>query len=78
MEIIANKQMSFLGIPLKSLKLPEGVILAAIHRGTKVIIPNGETKIEVGDKLLILCLLSDVPELEKMFSQKKKKFFSGR
>ncbi len=77
-EIIANKQMSFIGVPIKNLNLPDGLIIAGIHRGTKVIVPNGETKIDVGDKVMILCLLSDIPDLEKLLTPKKIGFFKGR
>lgn len=78
MEIIAVKPMPLVGVPLKNLKLPEGVIVAAIHRGIQVIIPNGETKIQEDDKVIILCLLSELTELEKFLSNYKMSFLSRR
>jgi trk system potassium uptake protein TrkA len=78
MEIIADKQMSLINIPLKSLKLPEGVIIAAIHRGMEVIIPTGETKIQEDDKVIILCLLSELSDLEKLLSNNRINFLSRR
>lgn len=66
MEIIAGHHMAILDTPLKELNLPDGTIIAAIHRGTNVIIPNGETKIIEGDRVLIMCLLSELSTLEKL------------
>ena len=71
MEIIAVNDMKLVNIPLKELDLPEGVLIAGIHRGQKVIIPDGETKILEDDKVIIFCLLSDIAELEKLFRKKR-------
>ncbi|QIB69976.1 Trk system potassium transporter TrkA [Aminipila butyrica] len=78
MEIIAVKPMPLVGVPLKNLKLPEGVIVAAIHRGIQVIIPDGETKIQEDDKVIILCLLSELTDLEKFLSNHKIGFLGRR
>lgn len=71
MEIIASNEMKLANVPLKDVHLPEGVLIAAIHRGQQVIIPNGDTKILDGDKVTIFCLLSDIGELEKLFTAKR-------
>ena len=47
--------MKILNKPLKNLHLPDGIIIAAIHRGTEdVIIPNGDTRILEDDKVILL------------------------
>ena len=52
---------------LKNLHLPDGIIIAAIHRGTEdVIIPNGDTRILEDDKVILLSLLSDLPSTETL------------
>ena len=71
MEIIASDDMKLANTPLKYVKLPDGVLVAAIHRGPKVIIPNGDTKIMADDKVTIFCLLSDIGELEKLMTNKR-------
>ena len=71
MEIIASDEMKLANVPLKDVNLPDGVLIAAIHRGQQVIIPNGETKILEDDKVTIFCLLTDIGELEKLFTAKK-------
>ena len=71
MEIIASNNMQFANKPLCELELPEGVLIAAIHRGNSVIIPNGNTEILEGDKVTIFCLLSDINEIEPLFKPKR-------
>ena len=66
MEIIVDHRMKIVDKPLKNLELPDGVLFAAIHRGQELIIPNGDTVIEYDDRLLIVCLLSDMVNLEKI------------
>ncbi len=74
MEIIAQSGMSLIGMPLKDMKLPDGVIIAAIHRGSQVIIPDGQTRIQEDDRVTIFCLLSDLGELEKLLRAKQRRF----
>ena len=71
MEIIASNDMKLANVPLKDVNLPDGVLIAAIHRGQQVIIPNGDTRILEDDKVTIFCLLTDIGELEKLFTAKK-------
>ncbi len=71
MEIIASEDMKLANTPLKHVKLPDGVLVAAIHRGPKVIIPNGDTEILADDRVTIFCLLSDIGELEKLMTTKR-------
>ena len=71
MEIIASDDMKLANVPLKDVALPDGVLIAAIHRGQQVIIPNGDTRILADDKVTIFCLLTDIGELETLFTAKK-------
>ena len=70
MEIIATEGMYLTNIPLKDMHLPDGVLIAAIHRGNQLIIPDGDTKILEDDKVIIFCLLSDITEMEKLLRTK--------
>ena len=79
MEVYATPHMAILGVPLKELELPSSVIIAAIHRGNEVIIPNGDTVIEEDDRLLMLSLISDIASTEKLLKDSSKLgFFKGR
>ena len=70
MEIVAHSHMTMIGVPLAQLNLPDGVLIAAIHRGQQVIIPNGSTVIEWNDRVIILSLLSEIGDLEKLLKNK--------
>jgi len=65
-EIIASDHMKLINKTLNDLHLPDDVLISAIHRGTEVIIPTGETVILEDDKVIIICLLSAIPDLEKL------------
>ena len=69
-EIIPNNRMKMVGIPLKNLNLPDGMIIAAIHRNNKVIIPDGETRVQLDDKVIIFSLLTDIKNLENLMKKK--------
>ncbi len=70
-EVIAHSSMTILDKPLSSVVLPEGMLIGAIHRGTQVIIPDGNTRIKRGDRVIVLCLLSEITDLEKLLKNKK-------
>lgn len=71
MEVIATNEMQLSNISLNDLDLPDGVLIAAIHRGNQVIIPKGNTQIMEDDKVTIFCLLTDIGELEKLMTTKR-------
>ena len=74
LEVYASDEMRLSGVALKDMQLPNGVLIAAIHRGNKVIIPNGDTIITGGDRISIFSLLTDIAELEKLFESKGRTF----
>lgn len=70
MEIVAHSHMKIINVPLKKLNLRDGVLIAAIHRGQEVIIPDGDTVIKWNDRVVILSLLSEIDDLEKLLKNK--------
>ncbi len=54
--------------PLKDLKLPDEVIVGAIIRSQSIIIPQGDTQIEVSDKVVIFMKPAMINKIEKYFS----------
>ncbi len=48
------------GIPLKSLRLQSGILLACIVRDKNVIIPNGNDYISVGDTVIVVTTTSQI------------------
>ncbi len=68
-EIRADRSMPLTEKTLADLDIPQGVLIAAIHRGGEVIIPTGRTRIAEGDQVIILSLLSSMPSLEGLLNK---------
>ena len=67
-ELVADAGSKFIGKKLKDLRLPRGAIVGSISRPSgEVIVPRGDSVIEVGDRVLLFCLERLVPELESAF-----------
>lgn len=54
--------------PLKKLKFPRDALVGALVREGEMQIPNGETQIKAGDRVLVYALPAAIPKIEKMFS----------
>jgi K+ transport systems, NAD-binding component len=70
MEIIvaATSQVAFKKI--KDTKFPRDSLIGSIVRGKKMIIPNGNTVLEPGDRVVIFVLPDTVPAVVKLFENK--------
>lgn len=66
-DAIALETSSLVGTPLGQADLPAGVILGAIVRGPEVLLPNAETVVRAGDRVVLLATRDSVKEVEKMF-----------
>ena len=66
-EMVAHESSQTLGVHLKDLKLPKGVLVGAIvNKHKKVIIPTGESMIEKGDKVIILTMPETLDKITMM------------
>ncbi len=54
LEFIIKKSSEYVGIPLKDLKLKSNNLIACIGRKRRIIIPNGDSHLEVGDSVIIV------------------------
>ncbi len=70
LEIYVDKTLAIVNKKLKSLKLPDYMLIAAINRGSKTIIPSGDDTILPGDHLIMVCLLSHIGYIEKLIKTK--------
>jgi len=70
-EILATLDMPMTNKTLSELVIPDGIIIATIHRGKDVIIPRGNTKILPGDRVVMLSLLSAATSLEGLLNSTK-------
>ena len=66
MEIYASDRISMLNTPLSELNLPDYVIIAAIRRGGETISPTGDTIIRDGDRVIVVCLVSEIGYIEQL------------
>ena len=74
-EVNADDKLRILNKPLEKLDLPEGMLIAAIRRGDEVIMPKPVTEIKSGDRVMIFCLLSQIPNLENLLRSGKTGFW---
>ena len=49
---------------IRDIEFPEGVLLGAVRKGTKILKPSGSLRIEDGDHVVLFALAADVSELE--------------
>jgi len=49
-----NEESKLIGVPLKDLKIPAGVLVVAIDRAREVIIPGGNDQLFAGDEVFVL------------------------
>lgn len=64
-EVIVNDNLECVNEKIKDLRLPKGIIIGAILHNHQVVIPNGETVIHSGDRLVIFSLNSSVEALQQ-------------
>lgn len=65
-EIIASKNSPIIDKPIAKLGLPKGIIIGAIVHNGEVIIPDGNSIIHKGDRIIVFSLASDMPILNKL------------
>lgn len=78
-EIIASEGSPIINKPIAKLGLPKGIIIGAIVHDGEVIIPNGNSIIYEGDRIIVFSLTSDVPILNRLTSSSSNKggIFNG-
>lgn len=68
LELIVQLGCKVIGRPLSDAGLPKGVIVGAITRGHRTIIPEGNEKILEDDRLVIFALSHNVRTVESLFN----------
>ncbi len=67
-ELIAPETSRYIGVPLREVPFPRGVVVGALARPNgEVIVPRGNAIIEAGDRVVFLSLDHCLPELESAF-----------
>ncbi len=67
-EINVRQNAKITKSPVKDLKLPFGMTLAALVRGNEIQLIGGNTHIEAGDFVVVFCLTGTIHKIEKWFN----------
>jgi len=67
LDAVALETSSLVNKPLSEAKLPDGVIVGAVHRGDDVMMPNADFVILPGDRIVLMALREYVRDVEQMF-----------
>jgi trk system potassium uptake protein TrkA len=67
-EFVAVKDAGIVGLPLALLHLPHGSIVGAVVRGDEVIIPDGSTVIDEGDRVVLFARPALMPRLQRLLT----------
>lgn len=66
-EFTAGQNARIAGRQLGKVEMPHGAVVGAVIRSDATIIPQNDTVIEPGDHVVVVCLPSAVPAVEKLF-----------
>lgn len=71
-ELMIKEKQLVCGKALENLSLPEGILIIAIIRDNKMIVPNGKTVLEAGDRIILFSMHKLAPRVQKIFSSEGK------
>lgn len=67
-EFVVRERREYIGIPLKKLKLRNGILIASIVRGSELIIPKGDDCLMVNDSVVIVTTNRGFDDLKEIFA----------
>lgn len=68
--VLIDEDMALTDKAISKLKVPDGLLIAAIQRGEDVMIPNADTTLESGDKVVMLSELAGAFDVEKLLKKR--------
>ncbi|MCA1945080.1 MAG: Trk system potassium transporter TrkA [Desulfovibrio sp.] len=68
LEAVVQEGSELAGIPLKDLDFPAGALILCILRGDNVLLPGGETRLQPGDRVILIALRTAMPKVEQALS----------
>ncbi|MFO7715226.1 Trk system potassium transporter TrkA [Desulfosarcina sp.] len=74
LEALALQTSAIVSKPLKRIQFPKGSMVAGIIRQETVIIPDGDSVIEPGDRIIIFAVRNAIPGVEKILAVKLEYF----
>jgi len=72
MQVIQREKPGVTGVPLKEIDTPEDILVTAIIRDQKLIIPSGDTILEENDKIFVMGKSGTMEEEVEFFSNRQK------
>jgi len=63
-EFQVYKKSKCLNTPIKDLNLKKGILIGCISRGSDIIIPSGDSKIQIGDNVIIITKNNNILDLD--------------
>ncbi len=69
LEFVIREETPYIGIPLSELKIKDNVLIACISRNGETIQPNGQTKIMVGDSVIVVTTRTGVGSLGELIEK---------
>ena len=66
LQIEISRESSLVGVPLARAALPAGVLIGAIVRGERVIIPRGTDALQLGDHVIVFSTKEAARQIEKL------------
>lgn len=66
-EFTVSSTTHYLGVPLKNLHLKPGILLAVIVRNMEIIIPEGSSFLQVGDRVILVSCNSGILDLNDIY-----------
>ncbi|RMF60686.1 MAG: hypothetical protein D6748_03540 [Calditrichaeota bacterium] len=71
-EVQISEKSNVVGKRLKEIVLPRQALISVLKRGDELLIPDGNTKLLAGDKVVIIGKRNDVEKISKRFTAKNK------
>ncbi|MDH5716724.1 MAG: Trk system potassium transporter TrkA [Spirochaetia bacterium] len=69
LDFVVTKKSNIAGKTLKECSLPKNSIVMAVSREEEIIIPRGDTKINIGDHLVFFALKTAIKEIREIFQE---------
>ncbi|MBQ3915106.1 MAG: Trk system potassium transporter TrkA [Ruminococcus sp.] len=66
-EFVIREQKDYVDVPLKKLKLRNGILIASIIRGNELIIPKGDDCLKVNDSVVVITTNKGFGDLKQIF-----------
>ena len=67
-EFVVREHKDYVDVPLKKLKIGNGILIASIVRGNELIVPKGDDCIKVNDSVVVVTTKKGFDDLKEIFA----------